>query len=169
MRTYTNVIRELSVILDDAVNLAGEHDDVTKRLEKVDVNALIQLSKDAKPFGDESLGKKLATISLFSDETGDRRRDILDTQTPEFQKGVYNTYHKDILGTFCVQAAVSFLFLNTNKRFIHCYFIIENETQKVVKASFNETIYNDSDPVMIGSIHLLNDLERGLNSLNEYK
>ena len=169
MRTYNNVLKELSTILDDAVNLADDNDDIEKKLSYVNVGELIKLSNDAKKHGDESLGKKLSALSLFSDETGDKRRDLLSTPSPEYQKGVFYTTHKDILGTYCEQSAISFLFLNTGKRFIHCYFVIDNEKQILAKASFNETIYNESDPVMIGSINLLNHLERGLNSLNEYK
>lgn len=169
MRTYSNVLNELIVILNDAVNLAEQHDNTIGKLDKLDVRGLIRLSNDANPHGDESLVPKLSALSAFADESGNRRRDILATPTPEYQKGVFNTTHKDILGSFCVESAISFLFVNTNKKFIHCYFIVNNEEKKVVKASFNETIYNESDPVMIGSIHLLNDLERGLNSLTEYK
>lgn len=169
MRTYSNVLGELSVILDDAINLAGDHDTLEERLAHVDVKQLIALSNMAQPHGDSILDNKLTALVLFADETGDRRRDILSTEKPDFQKGRFNTTHKDIQSSFCEKSACSFLFVVTNVKFIHCYFIISNEKNTLLSVSFNETIYNVDDPAMIGSINILNDLERGLNTLTEYK
>lgn len=169
MRTYSNVLSELTVILDDAVNLAGDNDTLEQRLAHVDVKQLIALSDMARPHGDVVLDNKLTALVLFADETGDRRRSILSTEKPEFQKGRFNTTHKDIQSSFCEKSACSFLFVLTNTKFIHCYFIISNEKNELRSVSFNETIYNIDDPIMIGSINILNDLERGLKTLTEYK
>lgn len=169
MRTYSNVLSELTTILDDAVNLAGDSDTLEQKLEHVDVNQLISLSDMARAHGDAELDDKLTALVLFADETGDRRRAILSIEKPDFQKGRFNTTHKDIQSSFCENSACSFLFVLTNAKFIHCYFIISNAKNKLLSVSFNETIYNIDDPIMIGSINILNDLERGLKTLTEYK
>lgn len=169
MRTYSNVLEELCQLLDDAVNLAEENESPEQMLSHLNVKALKRLSVDSELHGDASLTKKLTSLLVFSDETGKRRRDILSTPNPKYQKGTFNTTARDILGSFCVQSAISFLFVNEHKKFIHCYFIVDNESQKLNSVSFNETIYNENDPEMIGSINLINNLERGYNSLTDYK
>ena len=168
MRTYSNVLREFTQLISDAVNLAEENETPALKLEHLDVKALRQLSKDSEAHGDVSLTKPLTSLLMFADETGKRRRNIVATPNPKYQKGTYNTTARDILGSYCVNSAISFLFVNENKKFIHCYLIVDNESQKLVSVSFNETIWNANDPDMIGSINLINDLERGLKSLLEY-
>lgn len=169
MRTYSNVLEELCLLLNDAVNLAEENETADQKLKHLDVKALKVLSNDSEAEGDSSLNKKLTSLLVFADETGARRRNILNTPNRKYQKGTFNTTARDILGSFCVQSAISFLFVNEHKKFIHCYFIVDNESQKLVSVSFNETIYNENDPEMIGSINLINNLERGYNSLTDYK
>ena len=169
MRTYSNVLNDLITVLDDAVNLSDDHETTKEKLKHINVNELVQLSDTARQYGNVSLDKKLTELTLFADESGDRRRAIINTKKSEYQKGTFNTTHKDVLSSFRVLSECSFLFVQSNTKFIHCYFIIDNETNTVTKASFNETIYNIADPVMIGSINLLNDLERGLKTINDYK
>lgn len=169
MRTYSNVLEELCVLLNDAVNLAEENDTTDQMLGHLDVAALKTLSNDSEKHGDDSLTKQLTNMLVFSDESGRRRRSILATPNRKYQKGTFNTSARDILGSFCVDMAISFLFVNEHKKFIHCYFIVNNESKKLVRASFNETIYNEKDPEMIGTINLLNNLERGYNALVDYK
>ena len=169
MRTYSNVLEELCVLLNDAVNIAEENDTTEQKLGYLDVETLKLLSNDAEVHGDDSLTKQLTGMLVFADESGKRRRTILATPNRKYQKGTFNTTARDILGSFCVESAISFLFVNEHKKFIHCYFIVDNESKKLVRASFNETIYNEKDPEMIGTINLLNNLERGYNALIEYK
>ena len=169
MKTYNNALSELCEILHDAIHLAEEHESLKERLKHVSVKRLTSLSKEAEPFGAVELTSKLMELNLFSDESGDRRRGILDTSNFEYQRGAYNTTHRDVLSSFCKKSSCSFLFVNAHKRFVHAYFIIDNENEVIIKASFNETIYNENDPVVIGSINTLNDLERGYNTLSDYK
>lgn len=169
MRTYSNVLEELCVLLNDAVNIAEENDTTEQKLGHLDVATLKLLSNDAEVHGDDSLTKQLTGMLVFADESGKRRRTILATPNRKYQKGTFNTTARDILGSFCVESAISFLFVNEHKKFIHCYFIVDNESNKLVRASFNETIYNEKDPEMVGTINLLNNLERGYNALIEYK
>ena len=169
MKTYNNTISELCEILQDAINLAEDHESLENKLKYINVIRLVSLSKEAEPFGAEELTSKLTELNIFSDESGDRRRGILNTKNFDYQRGAFNTTHRDIVSSFCTQSACSFLFLNANKKFVHAYFIIDNENNQVIKVSFNETIYNDEDPVIIGSINTLNDVERGYRTLLEYK
>lgn len=169
MRTYGNVLKDLCTLLDDAVNMSEESESQKEHLLHINVDDLIKLSKDAEPYGDKVLTKKLTELAVFADESGNKRRLILSTPKPEFQKGTYNTTHRDIMSSFREKSALSFLFVNTNKKFIHCYFTIDNESNVIDGVMFNETIYNENDPAMIGGISILNDLERGLKTLTEYK
>lgn len=169
MLTYSNVVSELLLILNDAVNLSEEHESTHERLQHVNVDQLINLSNMARKYSDSELDDKLTALVLFADETGDRRREILKTKKAVYQKGYFNTTHKDIQSTFCENSACSFLFLQSNQKFIHCYFIIKNDKNVLLSVSFNETIYNTDDPAMIGSINVINDLERGLKTITEYK
>lgn len=169
MRTYKNVLNELTTVLDDAVNLALDSESLKDKLAHIDVNALVDLSNAATKSGDEDLHKKLTELSLFADETGNRRREILALTKPKYEKGIYSTKHKDILSTFCRSSACSFLFLQPDAKYLHCYFIIDNDENKVSSVTFNETLYNKKDPVSIGSISIMDDLERGLKTLTEYE
>lgn len=169
MRTYSNVLEDLIDLLKDAVSLADEHESVADRLIHLDADALIKLSKDAESSGDESLTKQLTALVMFSDESGKRRRCIVTTPDREGQRGTFNTTARELLGSYCENSAVSFLFVNANRKFIHCYFIIKNESKEVISVSFNETIWNEKDSNMLGSINLITDLSRGLKSLLEYK
>lgn len=169
MKTYSHTLSELCEILEDAVHLAEEHESLKERLRHIDVKRLISLSKEAEPFGAEALTKKLVELNLFSDESGARRRDILDTKNFEVQKGAFNTTYRDILSSYQTRSACSFLFLNANKKFVHAYFIIDKEKNQVSRVSFNETIYNATDPAVVGSINTLNHVERGYKTLLEYK
>lgn len=169
MKTYRSVLRELMSILNDAVNLNELRDDHAAALARVNASVLIDLAKTTRDHGHRELVTKHNALAFLADETGDRRRDILSTETPPFQKGAYSSNYRDILSSFCTKSSCSFLFLLTNRQFIHCHFIIDNELKLVERVSFNETIYKADDPMMLGSIHLLNDLDRGLQSLTNYQ
>lgn len=169
MKTYKNVITSLVTLLKDAVNLAEPNDTLTEKLGHIEVRSIVNLAKEAKPFSDLVLANRHAALTVLSDETGERRRDILSLPTAEFQKGSYSANYKDLLSTFCTKSSCSFMFLISGNKFIHCHFIIDNETNVVDRVSFNETIYKADDPMMIGGIHLLNDLDRGLAILEEYE
>ena len=142
MKTYRTTLCDLCEIINDAINIADDNITPEEELKYIDVVRLLTLSKKAEPFGAEELTNQLNTLNLFSDESGERRRKILSTNDFEFQGGAFNTTHKDILSSLCTKSACSFLFLNSGKKFIHCYFIIDNETNTILKLSVNETIYN---------------------------
>lgn len=170
MKTYNHTLSELCEILNDAINLASDDETLKDKLKHVDVNRLISLSKEAEPYGkSEDLTRLLMEMNLFSDESGDRRRSILATPNFEFQRGAFNTTHRDILSSFGEKSACSFLFVKEHVKFIHAYFVINKADNKVIKVSFNENIYHEHDPAIIGGISILNDVERGYKTLTNYE
>lgn len=169
MRTYKSTLNDLTQILQDALNLAEEHDTPETSLIHIDCKRLVDLSQRSEIHGAANLTSQLTELNLFSDESGARRRKILDTDNFEYQGGAFNTTVRDVLSSYRTKASCSFLFLNSKKKFVHLSFTIDNEKQKIVRLSVNETIYNENDPSVIGSINTLNHLERAYNTLTEYK
>lgn len=169
MRTYKSTLNDLTQILQDALNLSEEHDTLETSLKHIDCKRLVNLSQMSEPHGAHALTSQLTELNLFSDESGARRRKILDTDNFEFQGGAFNTTVRDVLSSYCTRASCSFLFLNSKKKFVHLSFTIDNEKQKVIRLSVNETIYNENDPCVIGSINTLNHLERAYKTLTEYR
>lgn len=170
MKTYSHTLSDLCEILHDAINLADDSETLKEKLKHISVNRLVSLSEVAKTYStSEKLTRLLMELNLFSDESGNRRRNILATPDFEYQRGSFNTTHYDVLSSFGQKAACSFLFVNQNKKFIHAYFIIDKASNKVIKVSFNETLCIESKPEVIGGVSCLNDVEHGYKILTQYE